>query len=161
MTDVAIRRGSIDDAETLARFNELMAWETEHLRLDPQRIRAGVRRVLSEPERGFYLVAEIGGAVVGQLMVTYEWSDWRNGNFWWIQSVYVEQAYRRSGVFRALYREVERLAGENAEVCGIRLYVEQDNTRAQQTYSSLGMSTTPYRVLEVDFVVKRTSQAVS
>ena len=156
MNDLVVRLGRLDDTETLAHFNELMAWETEHLKLDPERIRAGVRQVLAEPAKGFYLVAESRGAIAGQLMVTYEWSDWRNGNFWWIQSVYVDAKFRRAGVFRTLYAEVERLAKLDPGVCGIRLYVEQDNERAQRTYSALGMTTTPYRMLEVDYVIRRT-----
>ncbi|MCC6588599.1 MAG: GNAT family N-acetyltransferase [Bryobacterales bacterium] len=155
MNDLAVRQGRVEDAETLAHFNELMAWETERLKLDPQRIRAGVRQVLAQPAKGFYLVAELDGTIAGQLMVTYEWSDWRNGNFWWIQSVYVDAKFRRAGVFRALYAEIERLAKLDTSVCGIRLYVEQDNEKAQHTYQALGMVSTPYRILEVDYVIRR------
>ena len=149
MTDVAevrVRAAYAGDCEVLAAFNAAMAVETENKTLDPQALRAGVARVLAEPARGFYLVAEIEGVVVGCLMVTFEWSDWRNGDWWWLQSVYVEPDHRRHGVFRTLYAEVERRAVEHADVVGIRLYVERDNARAQRTYASLGMHEDHYRM---------------
>ena len=155
MTDLTVRRAVVDDTESIAVFNERMAWETERLTLEAQRLRQGVREVLSNPAKGFYLVAEAGGALAGQLLITFEWSDWRNGAFWWIQSVYVGEAFRRTGVFRALFAEVERLASLDPGVCGLRLYVEQDNERAQHTYRSLGMTTTRYRVMEIDRVFTR------
>jgi ribosomal protein S18 acetylase RimI-like enzyme len=115
-----------------------------------------VEAVVRDPAKGIYFVAAAGGAVIGQLMITYEWSDWRNGTFWWIQSVYVRPDVRHQGVFRALYRHVRDLARSRDGVCGIRLYVEQDNARAQKTYRALGMRETPYRILEEDFVLTRT-----
>ncbi|MBL8295294.1 MAG: GNAT family N-acetyltransferase [Bryobacterales bacterium] len=154
-----IRRACLADAETLASFNERMAWETEHLTLDAERIRLGVRAALEDESKGFYLVAERGGQVVGQLMVTYEWSDWRNGAFWWIQSVYVYPDYRGQGIYSGLYRHLERLARQTPEVCGLRLYVEQDNNRACEVYQRLGMTITAYRLLEVDFVIQRPDPA--
>jgi len=150
-TDVLLRAATLEDAATLARFNAAMAWETEELRLDPDRLARGVRAVLDDPSRGFYLVALRGGQVVGQLMVTLEWSDWRNGHFWWIQSVYVEPGSRRAGVFRALYRETEARALRAPSCCGLRLYVERENVQAHATYESLGMSRTHYHLYEVDF----------
>jgi len=149
MTDVVevrVRAAHADDCEILAAFNAEMAIETEAKTLDPATLRAGVGRVLTEPARGFYLVAEIDGVVAGCLMVTFEWSDWRNGDWWWLQSVYVLPEYRRHGVFRALYADVERRAVEHADVVGIRLYVERDNARAQRTYASLGMHEDHYRM---------------
>jgi ribosomal protein S18 acetylase RimI-like enzyme len=157
MSGFIIRRATAADAPTLARYNEAMAWETEHLRLDPARVLAGTQSALADPAKGFYLVAEQEGDIVGQLMITYEWSDWRNGVFWWIQSVYVAPAHRGAGVFRALYREVESMAQRQPGVCGLRLYVESDNERAQAAYHRLGMRTTSYRLLEVDFVLSRDS----
>lgn len=125
-----------------------MAWETEGKALDGETVAHGVRAVLDDPSKGFYLVAERDGEPVGGLMVTYEWSDWRNGAFWWIQSVYVEPDARRTGVFRALFasiREQARAAG----AVGLRLYVEVENRRAQHTYASLGMAQCPYHMFEL------------
>ncbi|MDB5913782.1 MAG: hypothetical protein JWP22_2457 [Ramlibacter sp.] len=136
------------DADTIAGFNAAMAWETEGKRLLPQVVGAGVRRLLAEPGLGFYLVAEAGSEVVACLMVTTEWSDWRNGRFWWIQSVYVAPGWRRRGVFRALYAHVGEAAAAAPDVCGFRLYVEHDNVAAQATYERLGMSRTDYLLLE-------------
>lgn len=145
-TMIHVRAARADDRDTLVRFNAAMALETEHKVLDPAVLRAGVAAVLAESKRGFYLVAECDGVISGCLMVTFEWSDWRNGDWWWLQSVYVLPEYRRHGVFRALYADVERRAVEHADVVGIRLYVERDNARAQRTYASLGMHEDHYRM---------------
>ena len=128
-----------------------MAQETEGLALDADVVRPGVAAVLADDALGFYLVAEVDGQAAGQLMVTYEWSDWRNGLFWWIQSVYVRLEFRRRGVYSALHRHVAQAAREAGGVCGIRLYVEQDNTIAQQVYKSLEMHRTRYQMYEVEF----------
>ena len=128
-----------------------MAQETEGLSLDADVVRPGVAAVLADDALGFYLVAEVDGQAAGQLMVTYEWSDWRNGLFWWIQSVYVRLEFRRRGVYSALHRHVAQAAREAGGVCGIRLYVEQDNTIAQQVYKSLEMHRTRYQMYEVEF----------
>ena len=143
---IHVRAAQADDGEILAAFNAAMALETEHKTLDPAVLHAGVAAVLAQPARGFYLVAEIDGRIAGCLMVTFEWSDWRNGDWWWLQSVYVVPEHRRHGVFRALYADVERRAIERADVVGIRLYVERDNARAQRTYASLGMHEDHYRM---------------
>jgi ribosomal protein S18 acetylase RimI-like enzyme len=143
-----IRRAAEADAATLADFNIAMARETEGKRLLPDVVAAGVRRLLGEPSLGFYLVAEAQGEVVGSAMVTTEWSDWRNGRFWWIQSVYVRPAWRRRGVFRALYAHIQQAAASAPDVCGFRLYVEHENKAAQATYQALGMETTDYLLLE-------------
>jgi len=132
-----------------------MALETENLELDEYRLREGVRAVLDNPERGFYLVAELNGKHAGQMLITFEWSDWRNGVFWWIQSVYTTPDSRRRGVFRCLYRHAESLAKKRGGVCGLRLYVEAHNHRAQAIYRKCGMNETPYRMLEVDYVISR------
>jgi ribosomal protein S18 acetylase RimI-like enzyme len=152
---LTIRRGEPRDATTIAEFNRRMAWETEHKHLDPDVLARGVARLFADPARGFYLVAEWAGDVIGQLMVTYEWSDWRDGWFWWVQSVYVRDDCRRSGVFRTLYAELMRQAGSAGDVVGVRLYVERDNARAQATYQSLGMGDAGYFVWEVLLEPKR------
>ena len=143
---ICIRDACAGDLDSLVAFNDAMALETENKTLDPAVLRDGVAKVIAEPARGFYLVAEVEGAVAGCLMITFEWSDWRNGDWWWLQSVYVVPAHRRQGVFRALYREVEHRATQRADVVGLRLYVERDNARAQRTYEALGMREDQYRM---------------
>lgn len=143
-----IRAAVPADADALTMFNIAMALETERLRLLPDVVGAGVRRVLGDPGLGFYLIAEHAASPVAGLLVTSEWSDWRNGRFWWIQSVYVVPDARRSGLFHALYQHVWDLASATQDVCGVRLYVEQHNTAAQATYRSLGMAGTEYRLME-------------
>ena len=145
-----LRRAHTADASVVAEFNQAMAWETERKELNPAVVQAGVLAVINEPRRGFYLVAERAGRTVGGLMITYEWSDWRNADFWWIQSVYVRPEARRQGVYAALYREIEAQA-QAAGACGIRLYVENDNQTAMRTYASLGMQDAHYRVMERSF----------
>ena len=146
--DFEIREARPADGRTIAAFNSLLAEETEGKTLDPGLIGPGVQRLLEDETRGRYWVAEAGGEIIGQVMVTYEWSDWRNGNIWWIQSVYVPVAWRRRGVFTALYRHVESAAAAEPRVIGLRLYVEKDNTRAQRTYEALGMARPSYLVME-------------
>jgi GNAT superfamily N-acetyltransferase len=144
-----IRRATPADEAVLVDFNLAIAWETEHKRLNRDVLTVGVRAVFADVARGFYTVAENErGEVVGQMMVTYEWSDWRNGWFWWVQSVYVRADARRAGVFRALYREIERQALSDPTVIGLRLYFERDNARAQATYRALGMIDTNYGIME-------------
>ena len=143
-----IRVATPDDAAILVAFNAAMARETEKKELLPQVIGAGVRALLANPASGFYVVAEDGGRLVGSLMITKEWSDWRNGSFWWIQSVYVRPEARRRGVYRSLYRHIQGLAAADPGVCGFRLYVERENAVAQETYRALGMHTTRYLVFE-------------
>jgi Acetyltransferases len=128
-----------------------MARETEQKVLDPIRARNGVLQVLQDPVKGFYLVATTGDVLIGQCMVTFEWSDWRDGNFWWIQSVYVAIEYRKKGIFTLLYRELERMARREPQVVGLRLYVEQGNDSAVDIYTHLGMKETCYRILEIEF----------
>jgi len=147
---IRIRDAAPDDLETIVGYNLALAHESEDKKLDTEILRAGVGALLADPAKGRYFMAEADGAVVGQTMITFEWSDWRNGEFWWIQSVYVERDARRQGVFRALYDHLMELAYRDPEVCGIRLYVEQENTRAQRTYQRCGMENTGYRVMEVD-----------
>lgn len=145
-----VRAATAADASFLVDCNAAMAHETEHKTLDREVLTHGVQAVFDEPRRGFYLVAECDGEPAGCLLVTYEWSDWRDGDWWWIQSVYVVTQARRRGVFRALYNEVEQRA-RGAGAVGLRLYVERENTRAQQTYFSLGMEEEPYKMLRRGF----------
>lgn len=145
-----LRAASPTDAETIAQFNCAMALETENKTLDPSRVRDGVQAVIDQPARGFYLLAERHDEVLGGLMVTFEWSDWRNADFWWIQSVYVRPQARRQGIYAALYREIEARA-RAAGACGLRLYVENDNHNAMATYVRLGMVDAHYRVMEQNF----------
>ncbi len=143
-----IRQADINDAESIAEFNRLMAFETERKKLLPQVILAGVSTMITNPNHGFYLVAETDGVIAGSLMITTEWSDWRNGVVWWIQSVYVRDEYRRQGIYRGLYEEVKTLASQDKSVCGFRLYVEKENVNAQKTYQALGMVETDYLMYE-------------
>lgn len=143
-----IRQAQVKDAEAIANFNRLMAFETEHKKLLPEVILAGVNTMIANPNHGFYLVADADNEIAGSLMVTTEWSDWRNGVVWWVQSVYVREEYRRQGIYRALYEEVKTLAEQDPSVCGFRLYVEKDNVNAQKTYESLGMIETNYLMYE-------------
>jgi GNAT superfamily N-acetyltransferase len=148
VNDLLIRRATTDDAESLVRFNCAMALETEQKTLDLLTVTAGCRAVLDDFSKGFYLVAELGGGVVGQLMVTYEWSDWRNGTIYWIQSVYVRPEARRRGVYRALHEHLVRLASAEGSVRAIRLYAEAENSRAHATYRALGMELSHYVMFE-------------
>jgi len=144
------RPATADDADAIARFNQAMAKETEGKSLDLATLGPGVQQVFDTPSHGRYLVATSNdtGQVVGCLLITYEWSDWRNGQVWWVQSVYVHPEHRRRGVFKLLYQAVRDLGKQTGGVCGYRLYVERDNARAQQTYLNLGMSPTAYLIYE-------------
>ena len=148
---IQIRPARMQDAAIIAEYNRALARETEGRDLDPERIEPGVVAVLEDATKGRYLVAERDGKVVGQLMVTFEWSDWRNGMFWWIQSVYVTPDQRGRGVFGALYRAVEFEARANPGICGLRLYMEHHNERARVAYVKLGMKPAGYEVFETDF----------
>ena len=146
--ELTIRDARAEDAAVLAAYNSAMAEETEGRSLAPDRIGSGVANMLADKSRGRYWVAESGGAVVGQIMVTYEWSDWRNGMIWWIQSVYVAPEWRRKGVFSALFHHVKSLVEVTPQVIGLRLYVEDNNAHAQDTYAALGMAKPNYIVME-------------
>ena len=148
MDTINVRLAQLSDAEDIAIFNQVMAKETESKILLPDIVLAGVNTLLTNPSQGFYIVAEIDSQVVGCLMITKEWSDWRNGVFWWIQSVFVKQEYRRRGIYRRMYQFIKQLANEKDDVCGFRLYVEQNNTIAQETYKELGMTQLPYLMFE-------------
>ncbi len=151
--DLGVRRATLQDMDVLVEYNSAMALESEGKTLDQRRLRDGVASLFVGDDRGFYLVAEAEGRVVGQLLVTYEWSDWRNAYFWWIQSVYVASEWRRRGVYRRLHEYVVEEARLRGDVCGVRLYVDRDNHVAQQVYSSLGMDRSHYDMFEIDFVL--------
>ncbi|MFV0444514.1 MAG: GNAT family N-acetyltransferase [Planctomycetaceae bacterium] len=146
---IPIRPACGDDAATIVDFNCRLAWETEQKQLDREVVARGVAAVLADPRKARYFVACDGDRPVGQLMHTWEWSDWRNGDIWWLQSVYVHPDYRGRGVFRQLFEHLRQQAEVDPAVVGLRLYVEQDNTTAQEVYTRLGMSAPGYRVLEL------------
>ena len=147
---ILVRPANQRDLKVLVEFNSAMALETEGKSLDPDALHAGVAAVLEDGLKGFYLVAECRGNPVGQLLVTSEWSDWRNAYFWWIQSVYVIPEHRRRGVYRALDQQVRAQARLRGNVCGVRLYVDRRNHGAQKVYSSLGMCPSHYDMYEVE-----------
>ena len=148
-----VRPATARDLAVLVDFNAALARETEAKALDRTTLERGVAALLADGSKGQYFVAERDGMVVGALCITYEWSDWRNAVFWWIQSVYVREEARRQGVYTALYGDVERRARASADVCGLRLYVDHDNERAQSVYAALGMRESHYRFFEIDFVL--------
>jgi len=145
-----IRPARAEDAALLAYWAQAMALETENKVLPDAEVLPGIARGIAEPALARYFVAEQDGVPAGTLMFTFEWSDWRNGLWWWIQSVYVPPEFRRRGVYRALYAHVRALAEADAGVCGIRLYVENDNRIARSTYEALGMQDAHYRIYEQD-----------
>jgi GNAT superfamily N-acetyltransferase len=136
------------DIPAIVGFNAALARETEHKELPLDILTRGVTRLLDKPEFGQYFVAEVDGKVVGCMMITYEWSDWRDGLIYWLQSVYVRTEYRRRGVFKAMLSAVENKAMTSPDVCGLRLYVERENAPAQATYEKHGLGPTPYQVME-------------
>jgi len=151
MTAHTIREAVAADRDWLAACAITMALETEHKQLDPGTVRAGVAAGIADSAKARYFVAVDGdGAPIGTLMLTREWSDWRNGDWWWIQSVYVVPAWRRRGVFAALYRHAEALARAAPGAVGLRLYVERGNEAARRTYVSLGMVDAGYDILEAE-----------
>lgn len=154
-SEFRIRLAERQDLEALVAFNAALAWETEGRQLEHARLQAGVQSIFADPNKGFYVVIEPlpAGPLIGQLLITFEWSDWRNAVFWWIQSVYVPKEWRRQGVFKKLYGYVLQLAEHRGDVAGLRLYVEQDNAVAQRVYGCLGLAAAPYRVFEKDFIL--------
>lgn len=148
--NLEIRCATLEDCDVLVAFNFAMARETEGRELELDTLRAGVSALLADPDRGHYWVLQSEGQVLAALMLTREWSDWRNGEFWWIQSVYVRPEARRRGYYRRLYAHVQKLASLEPSVCGLRLYVEGGNIAAQRTYAALGMRETSYKVFELE-----------
>ena len=154
-----VRLARSEDAATIVSFSAAMALETEGRRLDLDRLYEGTVALLESPDRGFFMVAELEQTddrqLLGQLMITYEWSDWRNGVFWWIQSVYVDPAWRRRSVFRRMHETVMATAKTSPNVCGVRLYVEESNGAAQVVYRKVGLTPSSYAIYETDFVLAR------
>jgi GNAT superfamily N-acetyltransferase len=157
---IIVRPAREEDVEAIVSFSAAMALETEGRQLDLARLRDGTLALLNTPDRGFFMVAalpqETSQHILGQLMVTFEWSDWRNASFWWIQSVYVDPAWRRQGVYRRMHHSIMSLARSRSDVCGVRLYVEETNATAKQVYSRVGLSISSYQVYETDFLLPRT-----
>lgn len=151
-----VRPARMEDVEALVTFSAAMALETESRRLDVDRLRRGTQRVFDSPTRGFYVVAELpqesSPGVIGQLLVTYEWSDWRDATFWWIQSLYVHPDWRRRGVYRRMHEYIRQQARSQSDVCGLRLYVEAGNIGAQAAYRQTGLFPSRYLIIEEDFV---------
>jgi GNAT superfamily N-acetyltransferase len=145
---MVIRKAAREDIDALIGFNQAMALETEGKELFTATLRKGVEAVFDDPQKGFYLVADEDGRAIGGLMVTFEWSDWRNAWFWWIQSVFVIAEARGKRVYSELYNFVKKEAAAAGNVCGFRLYVEKDNTIAQKVYEKVGMNETYYRMYE-------------
>jgi len=158
--EISIRQATINDLSMVMEYNVDLASETEGKLLELGRLKRGIEAVLQNPENGFYLIAEncASGQVAGQMLITYEWSDWRNGVFWWLQSVYVQKSCRRRGVFRRLYNHVMKEAQSHQKVVGLRLYVEKENHLAQQVYQELGLLPSGYHVYELDFVLSSESK---
>lgn len=154
---LTVRRARPDDASAIVSFSAAMALETEGRHLDRTRLREGTITVLESSAHGYFMVAELTHhdevQLAGQLMVTYEWSDWRNAAFWWIQSVYVDPKWRRRGIFRRMHQTVIQEARVRPDVCGVRLYVDKDNPIAQAAYERLGLIRSAYQIYESDFVL--------
>jgi GNAT superfamily N-acetyltransferase len=144
---INIRKATPEDASAIIDFQLKMAWETEQMSLAPEIVTKGVKAVFKDSNRGQYWVAENNGNVIASLLITYEWSDWRNCNIWWFQSVYVLPEFRRKGIFRSMYNTIKDEADKSA-VAGLRLYVETNNSRAQTTYDALGMHSLHYKMYE-------------
>ncbi len=148
--ELNIRQAAVADAQVITGFNLRLAEESEGRRLDAATVQAAVAALLKDSAKGRYYVAEAEGAIAGQLMITQEWSDWRNAQIWWIQSVYVKPELRRAGVFRAMFNHLRALAQKRKDVCSLRLYVHEENNRAKESYLRLGMTRTHYEVFELE-----------
>ena len=149
--DVLVRKADLDDAEYITNFNLELAEQTERKRLERGSVLEGVKAVIRDKSKGFYLVAEKRGAkseVVGQLMITFEWSDWRNKYYWWLQSVYIRKEHRNSRIFHRIYSELIKIAESRRNVYALRLYVDKNNKHAKEVYGALGMTKTAYEVYE-------------
>ena len=144
----SVRMAEEKDIDTLVEFNVSLAWETEQKKLSSPVVSKGVQTLLNNPRHGFYIVAETPNETVGCLMVTFEWSDWRNGVFWWIQSVYVKPEFRQQGILAKLYKFLKEKASRESNLCGFRLYVERSNHTAQNAYGRVGMKEIPFKVYE-------------
>ena len=145
---IIVRPVAATDVDRLIEFNLRMAEETEGKQLDSKVLACGVKAVLEEPKRGFYLVAEVDGEVAGSLMVTTEWSDWRNSEYWWIQSVYVHKSWRQKGIFTQLFKAIKKIAQKN-DIEVLRLYVYNENVKAKETYIASGMKEKTYSIYQI------------
>jgi ribosomal protein S18 acetylase RimI-like enzyme len=145
---ITIRKSIASDIPILVDFQQKLALETESVSLDPQILKKGMQALFDDPSKGFYNVVEESGIVIGCHMVTYEWSDWRNGIVLWLQSVYVTESYRKKGIFKMMYDNILRIISEDASLIGLRLYVDKTNERAMKVYQSLGMNGDHYTVYE-------------
>ena len=143
-----IREATTKDIPTIIDFQQKMAWETERVKLDPAVLAAGVKNLFQDINKGKYYVAEENGVVIGSLMTTYEWSEWRNGTVLWIQSVYIAEDHRGKGIYKKLYDHIQQLVKNSSDLRGIRLYVDKTNKAAQQVYEKLGMNGEHYQVFE-------------
>lgn len=143
-----IRKATLNDLKYLVEFNLNLALETENIKLSLEELEKGIEKVLKGEIQGKYFVCEIDGEVVGQMMLLYEWSDWRNGEFIWIQSVYVHKNYRKHGVFKALFKNVKSICDSDSKYVGLRLYVEKNNNRAKKVYEAMGMYENQYDMYE-------------
>lgn len=151
MENLNIRYACRKDIAFIVDYNRAMALETEQKTLQSDTLRLGVENLFKQPQYGFYCVAESKGRIIGQLMITFEWSDWRNGLFWWIQSVYIHPDFRGKGIYKQLYEFILK-ESSNHDVCGIRLYVDKDNTSAKTTYLKCGMNNSHYDLFETVFI---------
>ena len=145
---ISVRQAHREDAGKILDFQLLLAQETENRGLDKLVVTKGIKKVFDDPTKGKYYVAEISGKVVACLLITYEWSEWRNGDIWWLQSVYVDASHRRTGVFRKMYQYIVECITADPSIAGLRLYVEHNNGRAQKIYRSVGMKGDYYQMFE-------------
>lgn len=144
-----IREANINDVEKIIENNYNLAFQTENKKLNLESLRKGVENLIKDESKGKYFVYILDGEIRGQLMITKEWSDWRNGDIWWIQSVYVEKEYRKKGIFKELYEFVENIVKRDENICGLRLYVEKDNEVAKEVYNKMGMKDAGYMIYEL------------
>lgn len=153
--NLIIRPATPEDASKIAGFNVALARETEQCAINRRLVGAGVRTLLAEPRHGFYIVAATGKKIVGMALITFEWSEWQNRQWWWLRSVYVDTALRRQGVFSKIYGYIQEMAERQGNVAGIRLYVEKENSAALRSYCKLGLQPNAYRFLESPLPVKK------
>lgn len=149
MAKVVIRKSQLRDLPTLIDFQQRLALETENFELDAATVKKGIEAMFKDPAKGTYFVAEVDGELAGCHSITYEWSDWRNGMVWWLQSVYVAEKHRKNGVFKAMFENLKSLIANDPSLAGLRLYVDKTNTRAQKVYESIGMNGEHYSVFEL------------
>jgi RimJ/RimL family protein N-acetyltransferase len=149
MSNVSIRKSRPEDISTIVDFQQRLALESENFQLDGDTVAKGIKAMFDDPSRGVYFVAEVNGEIAGCHSITYEWSDWRNGMVWWLQSVYVVEKHRKNGVFRAMFENLKTLITNDPSLAGLRLYVDKSNARAQKVYQAMGMNGEHYSVFEL------------